>query len=116
MTPTPDPGSAPADLREHLLALAGDLRTLQAEVRELKAQKPTAWLTPEQLAARLHPRRVPKWWRDACRLGLVPGAEKHSDSGKWLVPAATVERFERDGLPALPRRVYEAARDARVAA
>ncbi len=113
MTPTLDPGSAPADLREHLLVLAGDLRTLQAEVRELKAQKPTAWLTPEGLAARLHPRRSPKWWRNACRLGLVPDAVKHADSRQWLVPAATAERLGRDGLPALPRRVYATARDVR---
>jgi hypothetical protein len=112
MTPTPPLTPNPADLGAQVVALVAAVRVLEAEVRQLKAARPAPWLSPEQLAARLHPRRTPSWWRDACRLGLVPGAVKNPDSGKWVVPAETTEQFERDGLPVLPRRVYQDARAA----
>lgn len=92
--------AALADLRP----LAAELPALKRQVAELRAARPKAWNTPADLSARLG--RHPNWWREACSLGLIPGAVKDADSGKWRVPVAAVEGFEAAGtLPVLPPKV-----------
>lgn len=92
--------AALADLRP----LAAEVPALRRQLAELRAARPKAWSTPADLSARLG--RHPNWWREACSLGLIPGAVKDADSGKWRVPAATVEGFESAGsLPMLPPKV-----------